>query len=124
MVKLGRVNICLEVSMMSSHLALPRRGHMDQLLHIFEYLKKHHNTEMVFDSSDPIVNQSDFERRDWTASEFGHLSEKEELPLNMPEPRGQGFFMRAKVDADHASDTVTRRFRTGFLVFLNSAPVH
>ena len=35
-----------------------------------------------------------------------------------------GFVMRAKVDADHASDTVTRRSRTGFLVHLNCAPVH
>ena len=42
----------------------------------------------------------------------------------MPEPRGQGFVMRAKVDADHASDTVTRRSRTGFLVYLNSAPIY
>ena len=29
--------------------------------------------------------------------------------------------MSAKVDADHAADTVTRRSRTGFLVYLNSA---
>ena len=28
-VELGRVDICLEVSMMSSHLALPRKGHME-----------------------------------------------------------------------------------------------
>ena len=33
----------------------------------------------------------------------------------MPEPRGHGFIMRAKVDVDHASDTVSRRSRTGFL---------
>ena len=32
--------------------------------------------------------------------------------------------MRAKVDADHAAGTVTRRSRTGFLVFLNSALIH
>ena len=34
----------------------------------------------------------------------------------MPEPRGHGFIMRAKVDADHASDTVSRRSRTGLLI--------
>jgi hypothetical protein len=28
------------------------------------------------------------------------------------------------VDADHAADTVTRRSRTGFLVFLNGALIH
>jgi hypothetical protein len=122
-VELGRVDICLECSMMSSHLALPREGHLHQVFHIFAYLKKYHNTELVFDPSDPCVNESDFELQDWTSSEFGHLQGQEELPPNMPEPRGVGFVMRAKVDADHAGDTVTRRSRTGFLVYLNSALV-
>ena len=53
MVELGRVDICLEVSMMPSHMAMPREGHLDQLFNIFSYLRKYHNTEMVFDSSDP-----------------------------------------------------------------------
>jgi hypothetical protein len=123
MVELGRVDICLETSMMSSHLALPREGHLAQLYHIFAYLKKYHNSEMVFDPSDPAIDESQFEKQDWTSSEFGHV-QKEELPGNMPEPRGLGFIMRAKVDADHAADTVTRRSRTGFLVYLNSAPIY
>ena len=123
-VELGRVDICLEVSMMSSHLALPREGHLKQLLHIFGYLKKHHNAELVFDPSDPVVDECAFEQQDWTSSEFGHVQGQEEVPPNMPEPRGNGFIMRAKVDADHASDTVTRRSRTGFIVYLNCAPVY
>ena len=32
--------------------------------------------------------------------------------------------IRAYVDADHAGDCLTRRSRTGFLVYLNSAPVY
>jgi hypothetical protein len=124
MVELGRVDICLECSMLSSHLALPREGHLDQVFHIFAYLKKYHNTELVYDPSDPCVDEPDFELRDWTSSEFGHLQGTEELPPNMPQPRGLGFVMSAKVDADHASDTVTRRSRTGFLVRLNSALIY
>ena len=42
----------------------------------------------------------------------------------MPEPRGLGFVMRAKVDADHASDTITRHSRMGFLVYLNCALIY
>ena len=61
-----------------------------------------------------------FERKDWTSLEFGHIDGKEELLMNAPPPRGLGFTIRAKVDADHATDTVTRRSRTGFLVYLNS----
>ena len=123
-VELGRVDVCLECSLLSSHLALPREGHMLQLFQIFAYLKKYHNTEMVYDPSDPTIDESSFELRDWTSSEFGHLQGKEELPPNMPEPRRLGFTMRAKVDADHASDTTTRRSRTGFIVYLNCAPVY
>ena len=42
----------------------------------------------------------------------------------MPEPRGHGFIMRTKVDADHASDTVSRCSRTGLLIYLNCALVY
>ena len=80
---------------------------------------------MVFDPTFPEIDKEDFRRQDWTSSEFG-LKEtlSEELPGNMPEPLGQGFIMRAYVDADHATDTMTRKSRTGFLVFLNSAPIY
>ena len=37
-------------------------------------------------------------------------------------PRGFDFVMRAYVDADHAGDTITHRYRTGFLLYLNMAP--
>ena len=96
--------------MMLSHvyLALPRRGHLDQLficLHIC--LKKHHNLEIVFDPSDPVVDE--FEAKDWTTSEFGDIQGKEELPPNASPPCGFGFTITVKVDADHAADTVTCR---------------
>ena len=42
----------------------------------------------------------------------------------MPEPKGQGFMMHAKVDSDHALDTITRRSRTGGLVYLKCAPIY
>ena len=72
-VELGRVDVCLEVSMMSSHLALPTEGHMEQVLHIFAYLKNYHKTELVYDPGDPVVDENDFKRRDWASSEFGHV---------------------------------------------------
>ena len=40
----------------------------------------------------------------------------------MPKPRGKGFIIRCFVDADHAGDSVTRKSRTGFIVYLNNAP--
>jgi hypothetical protein len=49
MVERGRVDICLECSMLSSHLAPPREGHLNQVFRIFAYLRKYHNTDLVFD---------------------------------------------------------------------------
>ena len=46
------------------------------------------------------------------------------MPPNAPEPRGIGFTMRVFVDSNHAGDTVTRRSRTDFLIFLNGAPIY
>ena len=120
MVELGRVDICCEVSMMSTQLALPREGHLEAVLHIFSYLKSHHNTEMVFDPSDPMVDMTDFQEKDWSTSVFGDEL-KEIIPSNIPEPRGQGMITRCFVDADHASDTITRKSRTGFIVYVNMA---
>ena len=39
----------------------------------------------------------------------------------MPQPQGMGFVLQAKIDANHAADTVSQ---TGFLVFLNSDPIY
>ncbi len=38
-VELGRIDIAMEVSMLSSHLALPRSGHLQQVYHMIRYLK-------------------------------------------------------------------------------------
>jgi hypothetical protein len=96
--------------MLSSHLALPREGHLQQIYHMFAYLKHHHNAEMVFDPTELEVDKSQFERKDWTTSEMTEgLSEI--LPANMPEPRGFGFTMRLYVDADHATDSMIRKSR-------------
>ena len=96
---------------------------MKELFHIFVYLRKYHNSEIVFDTSDPVVDERQFEEKDWTASEFGSHTE-EYLPAKMPIPRGFGFAMRAYVDVNQAGDSITCRYLTVFLVYLNMAPVY
>ena len=81
MVDLGRIDICCEVSMISSHLALPREGHLAQVIHIFAYLKKHHNPDPVFDPSYPNVNIDIFPKHDWTRF-YGNV--KEVIHPDMP----------------------------------------
>ncbi len=108
-VELGQIDIDCEVSMMSSHMALPREGHLKELFHIFAYLKAHANAEMVFDPTPILPDKSLFEQEDWSYSPYVYESLNEELPSNMPESHGQSMTMRAFVDADHAGDLVTQR---------------
>jgi hypothetical protein len=37
----GRIDILVDVAMMSRFLAAPRSGHLEELFHIFAYLKKY-----------------------------------------------------------------------------------
>ena len=73
---------------------------------------------MVFDPSYPDVNEEAFPKQDWSKF-YGDVSE--EKPPNAPEELGNEFLMRAYVDSDHAGEKLTRRSRTGFIVYLNSA---
>ena len=48
---------------------------------------------------------------------------QESIPPNMPTPRGKHVEVTCFVDADHASNRVTRRSHTGFILLVNMAPV-
>ena len=112
---------------MASCSDLPKEDHLEKFYHIFGCSKKHHNAWMVFDPSAPDVGISDFERQDWTTSTFGNLletNEEPERPVNLTDARGIRFIFRGKVDAYHAADAVTRRSKTGFIVYFNSSPTH
>ena len=63
---------------MSSHLALPRRGHLGRLFHMFSYLKKHQKSEMLFNTTKPDIEMADFQLEDWGLSIYGDV--KEEIP--------------------------------------------
>ena len=94
--------------MMLSHLALPREGHLKEVLHIFAYLKKHHNSEMVFDPTPVEFDRNLFEKQEWSYSQYGFKDMREEVPDGMPEPHGQSMTMRVFVDSNHAGDLLTR----------------
>ncbi len=42
----------------------------------------------------------------------------------MPIAHGPSMTIRVYVDSDHAGDLITRRSRTGFVVFLNNLPIY
>ena len=74
----------------------------------------------MFDPSYPEIYEDNFEKHDWSTF---YSVEKEEITGNAPEPQGLEMVIRAFVDADHARNKITRRSRTGFIIFVNSAPI-
>ena len=118
MVELGRVDIAVEVSLLSSYLANPREGHLEAAIHIMGYLRLKHNTRLVFDPTYPDICESDFPRFDWTEF-YGDVTEA--IPTDMPPPLGKEVDIRMMVDSDHAGEKRTRRSRIGFLIYCNMA---
>ena len=119
-VELGRVNILLETSLISTHLALPRQGHLEQLHHIFGYLKKNPKCKLFFNPQHPNIDERAFKEHDWY--EF-YCDAKERLPSDSPKPRSNMVLTHCFVDSDHAGDKVTRRSQMGILIFVNRAPI-
>jgi len=75
----------------------------------------------VLDPTYPTIDTSTFnDGADWS-NFYGDV--KEAIPPNMPEPRGKTLVMRLYVDSDHAGDKLFRRSRTGFILYLNQAPI-
>jgi hypothetical protein len=113
----------METNLMSSYRAAPRRGHLEALIHIFGWLKRHPRSKIVFDDSCPpdTVDQTASGTREW-----GDFYEKleEELPPNALKPRGRSVKQIVFVDADLAGCHLTRRSRTGILMYVNRSPVY
>ena len=91
--------------MISYHVALPRQRHIDQVLYIFGYLKKHHNVEMVLGPTEPDINMSQFEKQD--LSQTIYIEFTEAIPLNAPFACGRGMRMIIWVESDHAGELLT-----------------
>jgi hypothetical protein len=55
MVELGSIHMMTEVSMLASHLDMPREGHLEAIFHIYANLKQKYNSRLAFDPTYPSV---------------------------------------------------------------------
>ena len=93
-----------EISLLSSHLVMPREGHLEAAIHVMSYLHLKHNSRLVFDLTYPTLDVCDSDQYDWTTC-YGDF--KEAVPSNVPKPLGRSVVLRAMVDIDHAVDKTT-----------------
>jgi hypothetical protein len=121
--EIGRVDILTELSMLSSYQAAPRQGHLEQVIHIFAYLKKKPKLTLYFDAQEPNLDPSMFNGNSPTAFQDIYRDASEEMPAHMPPPRGRRVTTTAYVDASHAANKRTRRSHTGYIIFVNRSPI-
>ena len=111
----------IEVSMLSTHLAMPRSGHLEQAIHIFAYLKVNPKKTLALDPQHPVYDENQFSPvTDWY--DF-YRDAKEQIPDDSLPSRGRMVSMHCFVDADHVSNCITRRSQTVILTFLKRAPI-
>ena len=99
LIELGRIDVLLEVSLLSQYLAAPRIGHLQQLFNIFRYLNHHKSSWMVTDSFDYEVEwipkngetTSPWDRA--KAMKELYSDSIDELPPNMPKPLGKMYLL-------------------------------
>jgi hypothetical protein len=117
-IELGRIDIAMEVSMLSTHLVMPQEGHLNQVCHMFGYLKSKPKKTIAFDPNHPDVDESQFVKCDW--HDF-YQGAKELIPGDMPDPKGKIVSTHCFVDADHAGNRLTRRLQVEILLFVKQS---
>jgi len=100
--------------------AAPKQEHMKRMLRVFGYLKNHSKHSIIIDTQERLIPTSDEITVNWKEQYPGAT---EELPPDMPTPKGKAVQVTTYVDADHAHDQVTRRSVTGILLFVNNTPI-
>jgi hypothetical protein len=119
-VELGRIDIHVYVTLLSSFMMQPCEGHLHEVLIIFAYLKYHSNATMTFYHILVEWNNNDFPEHDW--KRFYHDA-RDEVPPNMPSPRGNTVQINCFTDVDHAGNHATHHSHAGILIFVNRAPI-
>ena len=83
------------------------------------YLKWKHNSRLFFDPTYPYIDFDTFnDGAEWKTF-YGNVTEA--IPPNAPDTRGKPVDLRMWVDSDHSGDKTTRRSRTGYFIFMNTA---
>jgi hypothetical protein len=81
MVDLGRLDIYVQVALLSSYLSQPRQGHLEAIYSLYGYLKSHERSTMVFDGD--YINWKDevFPTYNWT--DFTDILKKISLLMHL-----------------------------------------
>ena len=103
MTELGIIDTITKVSLLSSHLALPREGHLKAAVHVIGYIGQKYSSRLVYDPTYPDIDHSVFKKCDCTEL---HRDAKEAILIYAPKPREKGNCLMSMY-SDHAVDKVS-----------------
>ena len=121
LITLGRIDICYATHALARFAMAPRTEHFDAALRVVGYLKRYPKGRIIIDPQTPQVDGYDFPPIATWSDLYPDATE--ELPTNMPPPKGASAHVLCYVDADHAHDKVTRRSVSGILLLVNNTPI-
>ncbi len=119
-VTLGRIDIMCAVMTMGGYRAQPRIGHMNRLKRIFGFLKQYKSCSIKFRTEEPDYSKYKTEDRNW---DYVYGDIQEEIPNNMPNPKGKRVILTMFADANLYHDRITGRSVTGLIMMLNKTPI-
>ena len=122
LITLGRFDIMVGVSTMGSFRTSPRQGHLDRLKRIFGYIKKYPDGAIRFRTGIPDhENYTAPTTFDWSQTIYG--TGHEELPPNMPPPKGNPVRTTTYADANLMHDLLTGHSMSGIIHLVNQTPI-
>ena len=117
---LERYDIAVHVTTMSRFRQQPRVGHLARLKRIIGYLANFPHGSLRFRTHEPDYSNLPHKEYDWQRTVYSGA--QEEVPLDIPEPKGKHVTTATCVDANLHHDQVMGRAVTACLV--NATPTH
>ena len=125
-IKLGRIDIIMEVSVLSQHQCQPREGHWAAVYCVLWYLKwnlKEISGRIVFDSKIPDIDKQLFHPSNKSVWEEFYQYAEDSITGNAPPTRGKPVYVGCYGDANHAGNMLIRQSHTGIVIFVNNSPI-
>ena len=120
--RLGQFDIAVHVMTMSRFRQQPRVAHLERLKRIIGYLVNFSHGSLRFRAHEPDYSNLPHKEYDWQRTVYSGA--KEEVPHDIPEPKGKHVATATFVDANLHHDQVTGRAVAACVHVVKATPSH
>ena len=117
----GWLDISTAVMTLSNFWAQPWQGHLNHVKHIYSYLYKMKDANIVIHVQEPDYSGIQDEVYNWANTVYSNVTEL--IPKDAPQPLGNYVTLSHYIDANLYHNMLTGQSITGILHFLNKMPI-